>query len=84
MTIETAWLVNIALAVLALQAAWHASDVARRRSAPWLHWLAGLSLLAAWRIDLAGLAWPWAASLLAIAGLAHVAASQKGRQRRPF
>lgn len=67
-------LVNLVLAVTALEIAWlmFRRGGVRLAKGPLLaNLLAGLSLVLALRLSLAGVAWFWIALCLALAGLAH-------------
>ena len=66
-------LIDLAIGTIVLE--WIAGRVWPRfgRAAGALHLIAGLGLLLAWRAQASGLAWPWVAGLLALAGLGHAA-----------
>ena len=68
-------LVNLVLVVTALEIAWLMFRRGGVRLAKWpllANLLAGLSLVLALRLSLAGVDWFWIALCLALAGLAHV------------
>lgn len=78
-------LLLIDLAIGAIVVEWLAGRVWPRfgRATGALHLFAGLGLLLAWRAHAAGLAWPWVAGLLALAGLGHAAdVVRRDRARR--
>ena len=80
------WWLDLALAALVVEAAWLALRGRRHADWPLRDWLwcllAGLGLLLAMRLALAGAALPWVGSSLAAAGVCH-ALDLRARRRNP-